>query len=280
VSLEWRWHYSVPSLALWVLLAILVVVPRHNRNSQAWLMVIGPLAVAGVGQLWYWATGPSEVDGLFYFLTVVAAAWAGVWLLAPWLTAKHRLVRALLAFLVMALVGVVGYVGYYGFHVSGDNAGMWAVYGSIFALNLIVAMTLAGWCCRRSYHTVIFMMWLMLWMPMICVTAVVLLCVIMALATGEGRILMDVLPRGSVLALVTSLVIYAINVPAMVIARLSPLYRERFHTLFCPVEPEPSWDVPLPTASPFAAVTAPVANPPCEPDQSGGECPFAKPDEP
>ena len=50
-SLEWRWYDYFPQLALWGVLAVLLVVPSANRHWQAWLILLPLFAVALVCRL-------------------------------------------------------------------------------------------------------------------------------------------------------------------------------------------------------------------------------------
>ena len=77
VFFRWRWHYYFPSLPLWGVLALLLVLLPENRKRQAWLMLIPPLCVAALWQGVGLAFGPSEgLESFGYFWTSLTIAWA------------------------------------------------------------------------------------------------------------------------------------------------------------------------------------------------------------
>jgi len=273
VEIAWRWYYGVPSMPLWILLGLLVVVPPHNRNGQAWLILVLPLLVGGLGGLVLLATGPSEnLEPMFYFLTALAIAWAGVWLVAPWLGAKSRVVRALVAWVVMFVIGAVGYVGYYEFTLSSDATGMWAVFWGIMSVTLVAAMAISGRCWRGRYPMYVFMFWLALWMPVVCLVCMICFCMIMAVAMGDVEVLAAILCSSVGATLVFSACLYILNVPVMVLARFSPVYRERFGALFGPLEPPEAFDSLPELRQPTWSETATNG------DEGEGECPFGRGD--
>ncbi|MBN1588281.1 MAG: hypothetical protein JW888_02075 [Pirellulales bacterium] len=271
----WRWYYGYPSLPLWAVLGVLLVVPSKNRNRQAWLILILPLLVAGLAQALLLATGPSGGTETFcYFLTAAVIAWASVWLLAPWLCAERLAIRALWAWVVMLVVGVISYVGYGGLSFDGDAALSWTVFWGVVTMTLVVSMMFSGHFCRRSGRMILFMLWLALWMPVVCLVAMVVLMTIVAVTQGSIEILVALLLSSLMGTAMVSSGLYVLNLPAMLIARFSPLYRERFRTLFCPVEPPDPLDAPLQSG------ISSSAQPPPAGDETEGECPFARPDSP
>jgi hypothetical protein len=74
VLLEWQWYYNVPGLPVWIVLLLVVVVPRHNRHWQAWLILVLPLLAAAFSLLIETLIPESDVFG--QFVTALAIAWA------------------------------------------------------------------------------------------------------------------------------------------------------------------------------------------------------------
>ena len=80
VVVHWRWYYHVPTLPLWGLIALLLLVPKTNRRREAWLILVPlglvllvwrmPLALLGV------ADGSTEMTG--FFVVTGAMAWSVV----------------------------------------------------------------------------------------------------------------------------------------------------------------------------------------------------------
>ncbi len=87
VCIQRRWHHRVPSLPLWTLLLLLLVVPKANRHRQAWLILV-PLGLVLI--VWRMAATllglPDEdVETLGFLVVTGAMAWSMVWLLGHWL---------------------------------------------------------------------------------------------------------------------------------------------------------------------------------------------------
>lgn len=74
---NWKWYHSVPSLALWVVLAIAIVLVRDNRDPRILLIFI-PILV--VNLLWSWFQGvlgapPSSSPSLACWSRPLWSAW-------------------------------------------------------------------------------------------------------------------------------------------------------------------------------------------------------------
>ena len=82
VVFHWRWWYHVPSLPLWAILLLLLVVPKANRHRQAWLILI-PLGLVLLvwrmpATLFSLPDGATETMG--FFVVSLVMAWTMVWL--------------------------------------------------------------------------------------------------------------------------------------------------------------------------------------------------------
>jgi hypothetical protein len=243
---EWRWRYQHPSVLLWAVLGLLLIGPRHNRNRQAWLILALPLATIGWRQLALAFTSGDDIETVFYLAFSVSTAWACVWLLAPWLQAKSRLKRALMACAVMAVVTVVGGFSYFGFVFTGDTMGMWAFLGGMSTVILVGSMAMSARCRDRFHGIGVVFLWLMLWMPVICLVCVFCLCMVAIGIMGAWRDLPGALCASTSMVLMFSLFLYILNLPVMLLVLASRVYRERFEILFCTDEPgEPAWDAAL-----------------------------------
>ena len=40
VVFHWRWYYHLPTLPLWGLIALLLLVPKANSPREAWLILV------------------------------------------------------------------------------------------------------------------------------------------------------------------------------------------------------------------------------------------------
>jgi len=237
-SIAWRWYYHVPSLGLWVTLAVLLVLVPANRRPQAWLIWLPVLAVAVgwsmLGRLLFLSPDASEPFG--EFLLALAAAWAAVWLLVPWLAPRHFLAGMFLAMVGMLVVGGVYYFSVYGLlSPDGPEIILIAFHGA-GALSLLVATVLAARHCRREYRPRRFLAWLLLWMlvvPIVCTPLVAILVVGSTLFWTEG--LMEMvsiavsLLIGSVIGgAVLGVTLYLLNLPFLLLAMRNAFYRARF----------------------------------------------------
>ena len=66
VFYTWRWHYSAPALALWVILALAIVAVKANRNWRALLVLLPLLGYCLLWRGFIEAVGiPSSVGDMF-----------------------------------------------------------------------------------------------------------------------------------------------------------------------------------------------------------------------
>jgi len=232
VLTQWRWYYNVPSVPLWILLLALVVVPQHNRQKQALLILVLPLLAAGFALLVQWLSPTSEDAG--QFVLALAIAWASVWLLAPWLAHGGRVRRLFHAVAVMGVVGCVAYVGFFGAWASSDVT--WPVIGSWASccLGLIAGAALTGLCCGGKCTAYHILLWPLVWIPAVMVCCVTVMMSIAMLAAGASLGVTEV-----VMVMVTSLIgsgfaavaLYMFDLPVLLLGALSSCYRGRFLAL-------------------------------------------------
>jgi len=244
VVYEWKWYYSAPSLALWALLLLAIVLVKANHNPHA-LLVLVPLLI--VNLLWSifkkamsFPSAQAEMfNMLFYSLTVGIAI---LWLLAHKLGNRSRFVTFLLAFTIMAVVGLAGAISYAGL----------AVGALILLANLVFAMllgfVLAAWCCRKRYRPVSFMLWLAVWtvsanlvsMPV----AYSIIFIVYRVSISISTLLLIDLRAGSAQGAFLYLTVF----PYMILALRSSFFRERFYACLR-LKSMPTATGPLPEAS-------------------------------
>ncbi len=236
---QWRWYYNVPGLALWVVLLLLAVVPRHNRHLQAWLILMVPLLAAAFSfTLRLLFPDSSGSDGFGQFITALAIAWTCVWLMGKWLGEGRRLRTALGAGAVMFAIGAVAYVGYLGFWVSSDVTwplvGIWAVC----SVPLVGATACTGYCCRETCDPLKLLLWPLLWIPVIGAVCIMLFVAgIVAVEAGDvfsaPELLVMFVVQGLVATPFVAAALYVLNLPIALLCTFSPDYRARFSRLFC-----------------------------------------------
>ncbi|MCU0982894.1 MAG: hypothetical protein MUF25_27345 [Pirellulaceae bacterium] len=236
--IEWRWYYHIPSLGLWGVLVALLVLVKPNRRAQAWLIWLPVLAVSlgwsMLARLMFLSAETAEPFG--GFLTALAASWAAVWLLAPWLARRRMLAGLALAMVAMLAVGGVYYTSVCDFGSFGGPEFL-SVLHVAGAVTLLVATVLGAYRCRNAYRPRRFLAWLLLWMmvvPMVSIPLVALVVMASGLFWSDG--LMDFLGAVAMTLLVSiiasgvlGVALYLLNLPFLFLAVRNPFYRMRFY---------------------------------------------------
>jgi hypothetical protein len=230
VFCEWRWYYHLPSLALWGLIGLALVVPRENRSPQAWLILIPLLLVIGLWQMpvRLLSLSPSTADPFGFVVTSMAMAWTVVWLLGYPLGKGRRLAAFFWMLGTMMVVGVWAGLGEYGFS---SNLILLVPFG-MCSLGLLGSMELARRFCRKKDRPGVFMAWLLLGMGLVLGVSMVLFVVVMAIAMLEPMMLLVGLISGAFASVFLTIILYLGNLPYMVLAFKSSFYRERFRSTF------------------------------------------------
>jgi len=239
-AIEWWWYYHVPSLGLWGVLVALLVLVKPNRRAQAWLIWLPVLAVplgwSMLARLLFFSAETAEFLG--GFLTALAASWAAVWLLAPWLARRRILAGLALAMVTMLVVGGVYYASVYEFRSLGGPEFL-SVLHVAGSLTLLVATVLGAYRCRNAYQPRRFLAWLLLWMtvaPVIGLPLIVLVTLVSTSIGSEGLPGLIEFVSLAAMALISSLIggavlgvaLYLLNLPFLFLAMRNPFYRTRF----------------------------------------------------
>ena len=235
---RWQWYHHVPSLALWVVIFMLLVLVKGNRNRQAWLILLPLLAVTVISRMIprLFLLSPATVEAFASFSVSIAAAWAVVWLLSHWLAKCHATAGFFLALMAMLMVGGLSYASIYGISSARELVYWWGPYGTC-VLALLLAMMLSGFNCRRQYRPGRFAAWLLLWtiaLPIAFLPVVFVIPMALAVAFTAFGLL------EFVMILVVSLflggllggALYLLNLPFLFLAVRCPFYRNRFHNAF------------------------------------------------
>jgi hypothetical protein len=222
-----------------VLVALLVLV-KPNRRAQAWLIWLPVLAVSlgwsMLARLLFLSAETAEPLG--GFLTALAASWAAVWLLAPWLARRRILAGLALAMVAMLAVGGVYYASVYGFRSLGGPEFLSVLHG-VGALVLLVATVLGASRCHNAYQPRRFLAWLLLWMtvvPLVVFPLAVLGTLVATSIGSEGLPGLLELVSLAAMALISSVIggavlgaaLYMLNLPFLFLAMRNPFYRTRF----------------------------------------------------
>ena len=126
---------------------------------------------------------PSPAEGLQTFVVTLATGWAAVWLVGFWFASRHGRLRLAAAVIVMLAVGLLSYVCDNGV-LRLESLAPLLIYYIIFALALMLPMSLSSRCCRRVYSPRRFMLWLLLWTPVLLAGVMLLLLGGLALVMG------------------------------------------------------------------------------------------------
>ena len=108
---DWHWYYPALPMSPWALIALLLVVPKANRNRQAWLILIPAVVV-----LILWRTTALLLDMGFEsqqqmgcLVMAGTVGWTAVWLLGHWLGSRFKTLTFLSIVAVMAAVGALSF---------------------------------------------------------------------------------------------------------------------------------------------------------------------------
>lgn len=267
VMVPWRWHYSRPTLLLWIALAVLLFLPRENRKWQAWLILVVPL-LALMLRLFYFVPSLADSDDFDFFVQLVvtfAIGWACVWLAAPYISTGSRVRSWFLAATVMLGAGSLAYLGYFGFW-CGTEAVITILMWSMSAVAILIALPVSGICCRRKFHPGIVAAWLLLWLPIAMGMSVIMMYGGTMVAEGviEWRFLVFLLIPILFLSGFGAAILYALNAPVLLLAGLTDCYGERFRSMLYRPLPESDSDGGVSVAgdNPFSGQASPVGESP------------------
>lgn len=229
VFFHWRWYYHVPTWPLWTLILLLLVVPKPNRNRQAWLILLPLGLVLLVWRMPFTLLGaPASITETFGFFVVTGTmAWSAVWLLGQWLSTRYRIFTFLLLAAVMLAFGLFSYACQF------EDTRQWArlsFYYVLWVLIPLLAMMLSGYHCRRIYSSRRFLLRLLVWIGVFPLGLLLVFAAI-ALAMGGGPPLAVLVPI-SMMWLLLAGILYLVNLPFLILAFNSPFYRERFERVF------------------------------------------------
>jgi hypothetical protein len=228
---NWKWYYSTPSLALWLVLLAAFVFFKANRKPRV-LLILVPLLILNV--LWLLlrqAMGFSSSADVEMFNMMFYSLVAGVtflWLFADKLGRYNRWAAFLLAFALMAVFFLLGIVSYLGLEFS-QEALVALIMLAMVGLAILLGFVLAGWRCRRRYGPVRFMLWLAVWTVAACLVNTLALYLLWFIFSEVPVPVFAVLLMAAVFGSVLGLILYAVVFPYMILALCSSFFRERFY---------------------------------------------------
>ena len=228
----WKWYYSAPALGLWIILALVILLVRDNREPRVLLIFI-PIFLVRLLWLRFQSIlgAPSDVLEVFRVLVdALAIGIAMLWLLAYKLGNRNRFISFLLALVVLVAVSVVVVVSSQAWS-SRAALGLLVIQALGIATMLLV-FVLAGWHCRKRYGPWRFMLWLALWTMVISIVAFLTFFLIAAGPSGPAEELIRQIPGVLLVGLIFAICVYMLNLPFMILAFVTPFFRERFYAYF------------------------------------------------
>jgi len=243
----WHWHYSVPGLALWAILALATVVPRANRTREVLLILI-PVLLANlvwlvVALISKPVTSDKETFGVMVLSLTVASA--VLWLLGHVIancTQRKAIVLALAITLGVALVGA--------FSVTDFSRQTIAL--PLLLSFLMPAMVLgyagAARMSRRTYRPTRFILLLAVWTVAFSAVGMPLWFLFSSAVTGNWPThLIIVLGEFSIVGSIFGACVFLVSLLFVLVGLRSPLFRPR---LFACLRMQP---VPRPATLPDTA---------------------------
>jgi hypothetical protein len=220
-----------------MLVLLLLVVPKANRDRHAWLILV-PLALVLI--LWrtpcmLFGMSESSAQSIGDLIVPGAMAWTMVWLLG------HRLASRYGSLTFSAIVGIMLAIGVlWTFSrnlLTDDNAGPFVISAAIYcvlAVSLVAAMMLAGRFCRKRYSAPRFSLCLLMWL--------VITTVGLPLSLLLGWLI--IIPQGTtsrwtsaaiplcIAAVIFAGIAYLMNLPFLILAIKNSFYRRRLEAMF------------------------------------------------
>jgi len=241
VTVEWRWYYHVPELAIWILVGALLVFVKENRNWQAWTIlipaillttIIWPLIVRLTPRAFHSLccfTRDAQADFAFNWLI---GGWTAVWLMAPWLARRRPAVAFSLALVFLLLSGTVAHVvAFSGVRSCFSSTIVWYKYllpailwYGTCAVAMLLGMTLGAIRCRNICRPRRFLVWLAIGI----LSGALVGTAMYACSRLSGRIpLTFLLVGGGVESLGVAAFTFSVNLPFLYLAHRCPFYRDR-----------------------------------------------------
>jgi hypothetical protein len=233
VLIEWNQSYSFLSLLIWAIPLVLFAL-KANRHRQAWLILLPVGLVMLVWQILarLFSLPDEKVDMVGFFIESGVLGWAIVWLLGHWLGSRGRSVSFFRMTGVMLAVGLASYFCH--FEDVGKTGPLLLAF-SVFSPVLPISMMLSSFFCRGKYSSNRFSLWLLLWIYVSTLAAMLAFFILMTIIEGPPNWNIIVLIMFSLIFYsgILAAFLYPLNMPFLILAFKSPFYTNRFEKLFC-----------------------------------------------
>lgn len=229
VFYHWPWYNHIPSLGLWILLAVALVVPKANRDRRALLVLVPALILMLLLRPFLRMTGANAGD-LEQFRMLFGSLVVGLALL--WLNAGHLgRYRGLMSFaLSLGLVLLAAGLGTVSYGMEQvDDATIYLLFVATMSLALVTALRVARRLTGRRYRPLRFMLFLAAASVLLAPLGVlVFIGVEVLIHSGTLSDLRGLLFASGLVGLIAALCLYAVNLPYMLLMFSSPFFRRRF----------------------------------------------------
>ena len=225
---KWKFAYTVLGSLIWLPLILVIGIFRDNRNYRITYLLIALLVVNLIWWSFLKATNgegssnATEFDITFQSFTIGLAL---LWLTAHKFSKYHGLLRIFLSLIIMTLVLIMGILS-----IIADfnkTTELMFILFIFVAFATLLAFAFAGKYCRKEYHPKRFMLWLVLFLPIWSMIAMAgYLLVGNAIMNSSANPLEFVM--ATIAGLIFGLLIYALNLPFLIMGFVSPFFRERF----------------------------------------------------
>ncbi|MGD0516953.1 MAG: hypothetical protein ABSA26_05395 [Thermoguttaceae bacterium] len=263
IFVQWRWYNYLRGLPIWALIVFFLVVPKENRNRQAWMILI-PIGLL-LGILYMPATSalmsPLTAEMVGFLIGTGVLAWSVVWLIGRWLGGGSRRRAFCIILGVMFAIGLLSCLCQ--FEGAEDLAPLLIIYG-LCIFDLLLAMMITGYFCRKKYTPQRFLGLLLLWTCAVAMGLAAAFGILVIVITFDLQATAIIASVFIPLSLLLGGIIYLLNLPFLILAFNSHFYRKRLEQIFINDKGrlwEDQWhrhldDVPLstePTGKPVAA---------------------------
>jgi len=221
----------MPSLALWLILAATIIVIKTNRTPRI-LLILVPLLIVSV--LWFLITqmmnfrSYADVETFNMMFNSLIAGITFLWLFAPKLGRLNPWIAFFLSFALTMVLFLVGIVSYHGFGFSRDTIVVLPML-AVLALAMLLGLVLARWRCRKHYGPVRFMLWLAIWIIVVCLASILVFYLIAFMIEQAPIPISTILFVAAIVGSVLGVCLYVINLPYMILALCNSFFRERFY---------------------------------------------------
>lgn len=227
---NWKWHYSAPGFAIWIVLILAIALPRANHDRRVLLILVPVATVILLCSALSRIAGMSSASVVQFGVVVhsMALGTAALWLIAEYLKGFAGAVRFLLSFGTVVLVAASGILSYSA-EFSNETA-LLLIFFIFLAGTWLTAIVLTRAICRKRHGPTHLMLWLALW--------TILASMITTLAFRiAGEFVMSSgpsVPRTSellsmifIVGPILGLGLYVLNLPFMILGFVNPFFRER-----------------------------------------------------